>query len=896
MWPWQRTRHADRPAERSAEGSAVGPAVDAGARSPAWSALPPIQRSFDPLRPVSPQQEFGDSLVSWRNPSFLAPLGHLVSADAPAGVIHRLIEPAAPSSDHPAGPALTFATVEPRRGVVQRMVAAFPWASQAQGYRGPDSADIAPAQGETPPATDPVAPPVPRPLPVAPVQRSEIRPAPMIHAPSPAMPVLELPVIATQSIPTDSAVQTAGEPEPVAAGSSAPAPAAEHSPLGDSDVGEAPTLGLDSLPSPVQRTDVDGGAGGAADVTGQEHRPPAPAVETSGRPAPRHLAVQQIADSALPTGDGEAPTLGLDSPPSPVQRTGVDGGAGRSADVTGQERRGSASDAETSEGSAPLTPMVQRVAGVSPGSIAVPSPPAGSKVAEAPTLGVGPPPSTIPSTSVDGDASGPTDVIGQERRPLAPAVETSSRPAPRHLAVQQIADSALPPGDGEAPTLGLDSLPSPVQRTGVDGGAGGSADVTDQERRVSAYDAETAEGSAAAPTLGFGPPPSTVQRAIADDTPANPMVQRRGTDPVPSVTSPPGLTGGGGTPRRLGLGPPLVAAPTLPPRPGGPPEAGGTGIGGTVPEGMGVVERTVESPLPFVEEIAPLLGQSGSAAVQRDAAAGPLHVEPPPPILPILPVLQVHDSSVAASEPSPPADTPPTATAEPASSAPITSAHPVVARLVGDRTPPLLTAPSPTQGSASPAERPRQDLHGAASSVQRSPAEPPLPGDGSGRDRATGSIEQLTAAGAAVGAPLRAAGYPNGGAAGLPVQLTTMVGRPAPLAVQRTPTVGYPAPVVQTAPQEPAPAEMVLPEAPSPGGAPAQDVPPGAVAGGPGEPDKPDQTPTTAGAAAAAGGAAAGGASPDELVKKLFDPLLRRLKTELRLDRERRGMLTDLRH
>jgi hypothetical protein len=31
----------------------------------------------------------------------------------------------------------------------------------------------------------------------------------------------------------------------------------------------------------------------------------------------------------------------------------------------------------------------------------------------------------------------------------------------------------------------------------------------------------------------------------------------------------------------------------------------------------------------------------------------------------------------------------------------------------------------------------------------------------------------------------------------------------------------------------------------------------------------------------------------DELVKKLFDPLLRRLKTELRLDRERRGALTD---
>ncbi|MGH3910216.1 MAG: hypothetical protein ACRDRM_05235, partial [Pseudonocardiaceae bacterium] len=54
--------------------------------------------------------------------------------------------------------------------------------------------------------------------------------------------------------------------------------------------------------------------------------------------------------------------------------------------------------------------------------------------------------------------------------------------------------------------------------------------------------------------------------------------------------------------------------------------------------------------------------------------------------------------------------------------------------------------------------------------------------------------------------------------------------------------------------------------------------------------------PAGAPAAGAAAGAAAAASNPDELVKKLFDPLLRRLKTELRLDRERRGMLTDLRH
>jgi hypothetical protein len=49
-------------------------------------------------------------------------------------------------------------------------------------------------------------------------------------------------------------------------------------------------------------------------------------------------------------------------------------------------------------------------------------------------------------------------------------------------------------------------------------------------------------------------------------------------------------------------------------------------------------------------------------------------------------------------------------------------------------------------------------------------------------------------------------------------------------------------------------------------------------------------------ASAAAPGATAGPGDPEELVKKLFDPLLRRLKIELRLDRERRGRLTDLSH
>ncbi|MEV4847609.1 hypothetical protein AB0K20_30905 [Micromonospora matsumotoense] len=83
---------------------------------------------------------------------------------------------------------------------------------------------------------------------------------------------------------------------------------------------------------------------------------------------------------------------------------------------------------------------------------------------------------------------------------------------------------------------------------------------------------------------------------------------------------------------------------------------------------------------------------------------------------------------------------------------------------------------------------------------------------------------------------------------------------------------GWPDPVAQRA--EPADAPPAEVPTPSPAAAP----PPG---GGP----------TATGQPAAAGTAPAAGVEPEELLKKLYDPLLRRLKTELRLDRERHGVL-----
>lgn len=61
-------------------------------------------------------------------------------------------------------------------------------------------------------------------------------------------------------------------------------------------------------------------------------------------------------------------------------------------------------------------------------------------------------------------------------------------------------------------------------------------------------------------------------------------------------------------------------------------------------------------------------------------------------------------------------------------------------------------------------------------------------------------------------------------------------------------------------------------------------------------PAAPAEPAPAANASTPAAAAPAAGAEPTELLAKLYDPLLRRLRAELRIDRERRGALTDLWH
>ncbi|MCT2593926.1 hypothetical protein LHJ74_29145 [Streptomyces sp. N2-109] len=86
-------RHASAgPAETPARSEASEPAP-----GPAWRELPPLQRTVGGAGLVSDPDGFRGSLGTWHDVSFHAPLGHLVSPDAPSGLGHGLTRAEGPA-------------------------------------------------------------------------------------------------------------------------------------------------------------------------------------------------------------------------------------------------------------------------------------------------------------------------------------------------------------------------------------------------------------------------------------------------------------------------------------------------------------------------------------------------------------------------------------------------------------------------------------------------------------------------------------------------------------------------------------------------------------------------------------------------------------------------------
>ncbi|TQK44162.1 hypothetical protein FBY35_5650 [Streptomyces sp. SLBN-118] len=101
LWDRLRGRGSAPPGTGAgARRGAPTPGVSGPGRGAAWRDLPPIQRIVTGVELTSGPAEFPSALSSWQNPSFLAPLGHLVSAESPAGLAHGLLRPAEP--DHTA--------------------------------------------------------------------------------------------------------------------------------------------------------------------------------------------------------------------------------------------------------------------------------------------------------------------------------------------------------------------------------------------------------------------------------------------------------------------------------------------------------------------------------------------------------------------------------------------------------------------------------------------------------------------------------------------------------------------------------------------------------------------------------------------------------------------------
>ncbi|MBO4207280.1 hypothetical protein GSF22_14860, partial [Micromonospora echinofusca] len=162
------------PADRAAPGRSDAGMPPAG--PPAWAVLPPIQRVVpDEPRLLRPES-FTASLAAWRDPSYLAPLGHTVGDAEPAGTLHGAAVPLAdppPSADSPPLP-LASPPHRPAPVRVQRLA----------GPATPLLTAPAPTPTRHLPAIDPTPPTTP--LPDAPTAAE--------------VPPIEVPPTATESV------------------------------------------------------------------------------------------------------------------------------------------------------------------------------------------------------------------------------------------------------------------------------------------------------------------------------------------------------------------------------------------------------------------------------------------------------------------------------------------------------------------------------------------------------------------------------------------------------------------------------------------------------------------------------------------------------------------------
>jgi len=549
---------------------AVGPA-DAGTPGPpgtdpgrpvigGWRELPPVQRTTQDLGLVTDPGGFRASLDTWQDVSLSGPLGHVVSPDAPAGLLYGVASP----YSGPADPPIPHEAAPPPR----------PEPPSAAGAAGPAVALQRIADAALLTSAAPTGGASTRHLTGGPavVERPVVPDAFSDASAAPAVPTLhDLP--SPSPLPPPAPVQRALTPE------RAPVPVPPRSPhhLG---VGEP----LAGLPPTAQREPA---ARSVPAPAGPEHAGPAElpgsapesAVASAPSEGPAPASGPLLADDPLVPVVDDAPLGPAPSAPSALSAPPVQDGPPRppSPDALG--------------GSRPL-PVVglQRLPAAGPSA-----PPGGGESRAAPERTAGltgerPLPRYSAPDPAPAPDPGPPVVVarwavaagpGDPGRPPAPAdpapvtVRTAGAPAVQRTAPSDPGPGAPRPAAGPQPG----GWPSEV---GTGGGTGRRADAGSVA--VAAGVAQrTADGS-----VVFGTPRPPLPAYPASPAVPAPAVQRA-TDPAPQAAPDPV--------------PEPPSAPVAEPAATPPPAVAGSGPGGTAgPSPGGPAPHDGERPAAHVDD------------------------------------------------------------------------------------------------------------------------------------------------------------------------------------------------------------------------------------------------------------------------------------------------------
>jgi hypothetical protein len=897
-WPWQRRRSSPEPPAPRGSGNRPSPA--------GWAFLPPLQRTVGPPVMVSNPQRFPSGLASRADPSLLGEDSHLIDASAPAGVID------VDGGGLPADPESRTASVDmPLHAGGERLRSrgiASPTVQRAtvlpDGARG--ATDAPPPDAESREAQDAAAPPPSGDDVLA--GRADEADAPPDDEPRDAEPD-------TPESPGGSPLEAAGGP--VVARVAAPPTIAGVPARPDID-GQGPRSTTDWQAQPAAGGHGDRGSivAAAAPADGADGAPPDRRDEEPFQPSPQ-LRFFSGSATIVDIPSAHAQRSATDTAPGPAVPFGPSVPRGPSVPPGPQHRLGLGRPLS----SRPLAPAgpagpanpVQRTVQPAPAADVI-----GEPARSAPATGAGPlgarpiiPPASLQrstesrstenaepdSDAADrvafGDERGSTPARGAApiaaRDLVAQRAEASRSDPPRPLT------SAGPP-DGLRPlrsagsSTGFQPLPSP--EPSEDGSqplpSAESADMLQPPPPAGSPDILRPPTSADRPDGGTGP---------------------RAADPAgPSAGTPVWLPSTGGEPQPEHE-PSDVTVVLRSTEPGeqaaaGAPWAGDVELGLPAratkdPEGEGAEAPSRSNP--ETTEILPDFGPDfGGGAENREAPA---------------PAVQRHSAEPshvpAPADPKSRSDEPPPAV-PPLRSVPTLPSR----RHLAERVPGDAAASSGSPGSGYPGGA----VASAAATLQRSSALP-RPADGSATMTAvagvpafrsspqlstTASRREATSVQRAPGAadePSPTADPGGGfrqrfdvpaGAVPATLQLVHAPSRPLPsVAVAASPSSGVSTPqqntgsdLVQRAAEEDAPASAEPapsepagePPAPEADGAPVQ--PPAAPA---------------ASAAPAAVGATATSEQIEALADRLLGPLTRRLKAEMLLDRERRGVRTDVR-